>query len=120
MAIQQLHPEEHNIVNQPSKVRALHDHVLVDLIDAGERISAGGIVVLDDDKKEHGIRPRWGKVCVIGSKQTDVKVGDYVLIEHGRWTRVSTVQLDSGEIVDLRRVDENAILAVSDSLPNSV
>jgi co-chaperonin GroES (HSP10) len=77
-----------------------------------ERISAGGIIIPNDDMKNSGIRPRWGRVYAIGPEQKDVQVGQYILISHGRWTRGITIEDSSGEHT-IRKVDNNDILMVS-------
>ena len=77
------------------------------------RITNSGILLPNDDMKSSGIRPRWAKVYAIGPDQTDVKVGQYVLISHGRWTRGVTIEDIEGEKT-IRRVDPNDILMVSD------
>jgi co-chaperonin GroES (HSP10) len=86
-----------------------------------EQKSAGGIIVRSDDGTTEGIKPRWGKVYNIGPEQHDVKIGDWILIEHGRWTRGVKVENPSTkEIVTVRRVETKAILAVSDHLPSDI
>lgn len=90
-------------------IRAIQDHVIVTDMNFDERTSDGGIVILSDNKKSIGIRPRWAKVAAIGKKQKDIKVGQYVLVKHGRWTR--GIQLED-EVI--RRVDIDDILVVSD------
>ena len=90
-------------------IRAIQDHVLVTDMNFEERLTTGGIVLLSDDKTSTGIRPRWGRVIAVGSRQKDVTVGQYIMIKHGRWTR--GIEID-GEVV--RRVDIDDILVVSD------
>jgi len=81
------------------------------------RVSAGGIVLPSDDGKSEGVRHRWGRVWAIGPQQKDVKVGEWILLEHGRWTRgVKVVDEDGNEII-IRRADINAILMVTDENP---
>lgn len=91
----------------------LNDTVIVSDMQFDERITHGGIVLLNDDMKSSGIRPRWGKVYATGPNQKDVKVGQYILIAHGRWTRGIKITDDSGEKT-IRKVDTNDILMVSD------
>ena len=43
-------------------IKALHDNVLVTEMNFKERFSSGGIVIVGDDGKASGIRPRWGKI----------------------------------------------------------
>jgi co-chaperonin GroES (HSP10) len=95
------------------ELKPLHDNILVTEMNFKERFTTGGIIVVGDDGKASGIRPRWGKVWAIGPEQTDVKIGQYVLVAHGRWTRGVKVEDDTGEFV-IRRIDNNDILLVSD------
>lgn len=104
-------------MTQPSKVKKLtplKDTVLVSQMKFEERKSAGGIVLLDDDGKSSGIRPRWAKVYAIGPDQHDVEVGQYVLIAHGRWTKGITINSVTEGNQTIRKVDNNDILLVSD------
>jgi co-chaperonin GroES (HSP10) len=96
-------------------MRFLKDHIIVSEMHFDERISKGGIILPDDDKKSSGIRPRWAKIYGLGPEQDDpqLEIGKYVLISHGRWTRGITVETPSGKQT-LRKVDPNDILLVSD------
>lgn len=100
------------------KIRAIHDHVIASDMNFGETKTAGGIVLRSDNAKAHGVHPRWGKVYCIGPEQKDVKVGQWILVEHGRWTRA--MQIDDGEgVKTIHRIDVNGILAVSDEAPTA-
>lgn len=96
-----------------NKINPIKDTVLVSDMAFGERLTSSGILLLNDDKKSSGIRPRWGKVYAIGPDQKDVSVGQYILVAHGRWTRGVDVQTETGKLT-LRKVDNNDILLVSD------
>ena len=98
-------------------IKPLNDSIIVSDMQFDERISNGGILLLNDDMKNSGIRPRWGKVYAIGPEQKDVQVGQYVLISHGRWTRGIKIDDGNGEKV-IRKVDNNEILLISDDLVN--
>jgi hypothetical protein len=103
----------------PTKVdglRFMHDHIIVSDMSFDERITKGGLILLNDDKKSAGIRPRWAKIYGLGPdvKDPELQIGKYILISHGRWTRGITVETPSGEVT-LRRVDPNDILLVSDT-----
>lgn len=102
----------------PTKVESLkfmHDNIVVSDMHFDERISKGGIVLLDDDKKSSGIRPRWAKIYGLGPDVKDplLEIGKWILISHGRWTRGITVETPEGKVT-LRKVDPNDILLVSD------
>ena len=99
--------------NQITRLRPLNDNIIVSDMSFDERKTTGGIVLLSDDMKSQGIRPRWAKVHAIGPDQYDVKVGQYVLVDHGRWTRGVDIS-HQGTRKTIRRVDPNDILCVSD------
>lgn len=106
-----------SVIAKQMQVRAIKDHVIVTDMEFGEMVTNSGIVVQSDNAKAHGVKPRWGKVYKVGPKQTDIKIGDWVLVEHGRWTR--KMQIDDGESVkEIQRVDVPAILAISAEKPN--
>jgi len=97
-------------------IKPLKKRVLVSDMHFGERKSAGGIIMMDDDGSEGGIHPRWGKVYAIGDQQEDVKVGEWVMVSYGRWSRGFKVKKDGVEL-EVRMIDENDILLVSDDEP---
>lgn len=97
-------------------LRALKDHVIVSNMNFDQRITSSGIILMNDDRRSEGIRPRWGQVWAVGPEQTEFKIGQWVLIAHGRWTRGSRIKDATGEHV-IRRADTDSILAVSDELP---
>jgi len=100
-----------------SKLKALGDSVIVSDMAFDQRISSGGIVLVNDDMKNSGIRPRWGKVYAVGPEQKEIKVGQWIMIAHGRWTRGLKIEDDSGEKT-IRKVDLNDILLISDEPVN--
>lgn len=98
------------------KLTALKDYVIVrDMNFAGRKLSSG-VMLLNDDGHTSGIRPRWAQVYATGPKQTAVKVGEWVLVEHGRWTRGIDVVVGDEELT-IRRVDPKNIIFVSDEAP---
>ena len=97
-------------------ITPLKKRVLVTNMKFGEIKTAGGIIIPDDDGTESGIHPRWAEVYAVGSKQEDVKVGQWILVPHGRWSRAFKVKKDGTEL-DVRMIDENDILLVSDERP---
>ncbi len=107
----------YKFLNKIQAIKPLHDHVIVTEMNFKDRTLSSGIVLLGDDAKTAGIRPRWAQVYAVGPDQKDVAVGQWILVEHGRWTRGSEVEID-GEEMTIRRIDANAILIVSDESPN--
>lgn len=102
---------------QRRQLRPLKDSVIVSDMIFDVRISTGGIIIPNDNGKSTGIRPRWGQVYAVGPDQQDVQPGQWVCVEHGRWTRGIDVEDESGKIT-LRRVDPKDIMMVSDQQPN--
>jgi co-chaperonin GroES (HSP10) len=97
-------------------ITPLKKRVLVSDMHFGETKTAGGIILTDDDGTESGIHPRWAKVYAVGKEQDDVQVGQWLLIAHGRWSRALKVKKQGTEL-EVRMIDENDILLVSDDEP---
>ena len=95
-------------------IRPLKGKVLVHRMESGDKMTRGGIIVLDDDGKERGIRERWAQVFAVGPDIEDVKVNDWVLVKHGRWSRGIDVGTGNDKTT-IRQVDwPEAVLLVSD------
>ena len=97
-------------------ITPLKKRVLVSHMHFGETKTKGGIILTDDDGTQGGIHPRWAKVYAVGDKQDDVTVGQWVMVAHGRWSRALKVKKDGTEL-EVRMIDENDILLVSDEEP---
>lgn len=95
------------------QIRPLNDSVIVSDMVFDQRISRGGIVLLNDNGSTAGIRPRWAQVYAVGPDQQDVTVGQWVCVAHGRWTRGIDVEDETGKKT-LRRVDPKDIMLISD------
>lgn len=102
------------------KIVPIRDHILVEEMNFGSQTTASGIVLRSDDGKSEGVKPRWCRVYAVGREQTDVKVGEWLYVEHGRWTRGVELEQDDGTKITIRRVDDNGILCVADERPNDV
>jgi len=96
-----------------NKLRPLHDEVIVRDMEFSERKLDSGIILLDDNKKSEGIRPRWAEIYAVGPEQKEYKVGQWICVAHGRWTRGARVEIDGEEMV-IRKVDLKEILMISD------
>ena len=101
------------------KIRALHDTIIVSDMYFGERITNSGIILRNDDMKNTGIRPRWGRIYALGPDVQGLEVGQYVMVAHGRWTRGIKIEDESGEQV-IRKVDPKDVLMVSDEPINDL
>jgi hypothetical protein len=98
------------------KIRALKKDVLVSDMEFDTRITQSGLILPNDNGTSLGIRPRWGRVYAVGKDQTDVRVGQWICVAHGRWTR--GLDIEDGESITkrtIRKIDPNDILLVSDS-----
>lgn len=94
--------------------------VLVSDMYFGEQTTKGGLILRNDDGTTRGIYPRWAKVHAKGPENVeDYQVGNWVLIEHGRWTRSVRIDEGSGE-KELRMIDVDAILLWSNTKPDDV
>lgn len=109
--------EPHKIKKE--QLKPLNDAVIVCEMNFEERLSDGGIILVKDNGKSSGIRPRWGKVYAVGPDQKDVKVGTWICVEHGRWTRGLEIEDENGRQT-VRRVDPKDIMMESDELPKDM
>jgi co-chaperonin GroES (HSP10) len=107
----------HHVHEDYRKITPTKNNVLVKDMEFGERMTIGGIIIIDDDKKGQGIRPRWAQVVAVGRLQEDVKPGEYILVAHGRWTRGLDMTDENGETTTVRLVDPKDILLSSDEPP---
>ena len=101
----------HNI-----RVRAIKDDILVTDMDFGEIKTKSGIVLRSDNGQSHGVKPRWGLIYKVGPEQKDFKPGQWILVEHGRWTSKIKINDGDGE-KEIQKVDNSSILAYSDDKP---
>jgi len=92
--------------------------IVTDMTFEGRQLSSG-IVLLGDDGKTDGIRPRWARVYATGPEQRDIRVGQWVLVEHGRWSRGLKI-LKEGQELTIRRADPEAIIFVADEKPDNI
>ena len=102
------------------KPRAVSNRVLVSDMYFGEQKTTSGIVLTSDDGTTRGIYPRWAKVYCKGPSNKDpYEIGQWILVEHGRWTRGFKVDDGEGE-KELRMVESESVLAYADEKPNDV
>jgi len=97
------------------------NRVLVTDMEFGEQKTAGGIILPSDDGQARGIHPRWGKVIAKGPKnKDDYEIGEYVLVEHGRWTRGIKMKNGDKEPITIHMVEAESILGTSKEKPKDV
>ena len=103
-----------------NKIVPIHDGVIVTDMNFESQTTETGIIVGSDDGKSEGIKPRWAKVYAIGKDQKDVKIGDWILIEHGRWTRGVNITTETDDEIEIRRVETKSIIMFGAKKPNDV
>lgn len=104
-------------INQIKSLSVIKDHILVTEMAFKDRKLSSGILLLNDDGKTSGIRPRWARVYAVGPEQTEIQVGQWIFVEHGRWSRGIEVEVNDEQLT-LRRVDPKSIIFVSDEEPD--
>ena len=93
------------------KIKPLGDKVFVNNMNFGEQVTTGGIVLMSDDSKDHGIHPRWAQVWAVGKDHAEeFNVGDWILVEHGRWTRGIPYEYEDGTETTIRMVENKSII----------
>lgn len=100
------------------QIKLLRNAVLASAIEAGMQ-KKKGLIIPDDNVRERGIRPRWCKVFKVGPEVTDVKEGDWILVEHGRWSHGFEGFIE-GETAVFRWVDHKDILLKTDKEPDDL
>lgn len=102
-------------------VRPIRNRVIVSSMEFGEQTTKGGIIITSDDGKDRGIKPRWGQVISKGPENEEpYNVGDWILVEHGRWTRGFDVELSSDNVQTLRTVEAESILGWQSETPENI
>lgn len=102
-------------------VRAIGNRVLVTDMYFGEQKTRGGLIITSDDGKTRGIYPRWARVYAKGPEnKDDYNVGDWILVEHGRWTRSIKIETPEEGAIEIRMIESESVLAYSDKKPDGV
>ncbi len=107
------------VLDVDGEIKPLHDNIIVTEMTFEGRQLQSGVILLGDDGKTDGIRPRWAEVYAVGPENRDVVPGQWVLIEHGRWSRGVKIRKEGQEIT-IRRADPKAIIFVSDERPENI
>lgn len=103
-------------------IKAIGNKVIVTNLQHGVQKTKSGLIILDDSTTAagaRGIKPRWAKVHAVGPEQKDVEVGQWVLLEHGRWSQGQKMTSDiAGEQpLHFWLADQEAMLLVSNEEP---
>lgn len=109
-----------NINTITGRLTPIRNRVIVKDMYFGEQKTKSGLIISDDNGTGRGIYPRWGRVHSKGPENHDeYVVGDWVLVEHGRWTRGVKVDEGDGE-QELRMVEAESIMLFSKTKPEGV
>jgi co-chaperonin GroES (HSP10) len=109
-----------NLNTLTGKLTPIGNRVIVKNMYFGEQKTQGGLIIRDDNGTSRGIYPRWGQVHAKGPENADeYQIGDWILVEHGRWTRSVNINEGEGEI-ELRMIEAESILAYSTTKPEDV
>lgn len=92
-------------------IKAYKGKVIVTSIEKGERKTSAGIVLGNDDGKSEGIRTRWAKVYSVGEGVIGIEPGNWIALNHGRWTRGINHEGETLYMIDY----PSGVIAVSDS-----
>ena len=110
-----------HLIKHQGKPRAVGNRVLVTDMYFGEQKTTSGLIIKDDDGTTRGIYPRWGRVYSKGPENKDeYDIGQWILIEHGRWTRSFLIENDEDGEIEIRMVEAESILGYSDEKPNGL
>ena len=98
-------------------IKALKTKVIARLLEDPDQLrkTPGGIILTADNAEERGIRARWFQTISVGEEVQDIEENQYILVDHGRWTRGIEVE---GEKVF--GIDADAILGTSEERPAGV
>lgn len=128
----QVNPKNHHQLKTGAKMgnmkpitgnlRAVQNRVIVSDMNFGEQVTRSGIVLTSDNGKTRGVHPRWCRVYQKGPKNKDpYYVGDWILVEHGRWTRGFLYYDDNLEKeITLRMVEAESVIMYSKEKPFSI
>lgn len=99
------------------KIVPLRDMIIGSDMEFGMETLASGIILHSANGKTQGIHPRWCKVYAVGPEQKEVSVGQWICVEHGRWGRTIELDLESEEKCEVRVIDPNCVMLISDEKP---
>lgn len=95
-------------------IKAIADHIVAINGDFGDQVTESGIFIKSTAGKSEGIVPRWFQVHSVGpSSKMPVQSGQWVLVEHGRWS--DSFKMDG---VEYWRLDPQGCMAVQDEAPS--
>lgn len=102
-----------------TNIRAIGNKVLGRMIEpvGRERKTAAGIIITENNMADSAIRNRWFQVISVGPDQPYIAQDQYVLVEHGRWSRGIDVHGTSRPEDFIFNIDADSILGTRDDNP---
>ena len=97
-------------------LECIRDNIVCGNGDMGDTKTAAGIILKSNIHESQGITSRWMQVYKIGPDVDFVTVGEWVLVEYGRWTEGFSVDA----VEKAYRVDPKGCSARSDEKPDTV
>lgn len=98
----------------------LKDKVIISDMNFGDEFTQSGLILRSDNGKGEGVHPRWARVWAVGPEQKDVKVGEWVLMEHGRWSRAIKYKDEDGTEREIFLADTKGMMLTADEKPGDV
>jgi co-chaperonin GroES (HSP10) len=109
-----------NLNTIQGNLKPIKNRVIVSNMHFGEQRTENGLIIADDNGQTRGIYPRWCQVHAKGPENKDeYDVGDWILVEHGRWTRGVKINEGRGD-EELRMVEAESVLGWSKTKPEGV
>lgn len=109
-----------NINPIEGKPRAIANRIIATDMYFGEQKTDSGLIIKDDNGTTRGIYPRWCRVYSIGPEvDAEFEVGDWILVDHGRWTRAYVVDDGNGPR-EFRTIEAESVLLFSNEKPKGV
>lgn len=98
-------------------LKPLPNDILVVDMEQGASITKSGLMLLDDSVASvENIKPRWARVYKVGKNIRDISPGQWILIEHGRWSY--GINLETGtEKLYVQKIDIKSILMTAEKYP---
>jgi co-chaperonin GroES (HSP10) len=100
------------------ELKVLRNNIIVSEIEGGLQ-TIRGVIIPDDDMKERGVKPRWCKVHKVGPEVDNINAGDWILVDHGRWTRGFSANIE-GHVATFRWIDYKDVLGVQSEKPKDI
>lgn len=70
----------------------------------------GYVFIPDDNMKKTGIKPRYAQIYAVADNLKDIfKVGEWVLIDHGNWTRAMYIKGKDNKDIEVHLVPKASV-----------